>query len=789
MIPRPRQTVIERPRLTEALMSGSQKVLLAAPSGWGKTTLLIQIGNGLSKQGLDVVWVDAADLHHQMAREGDVLLVDGIDSGNFTRTHRYLEQWSEARKGRRVVAAANAPQFDIPLGWKVVTEDDLRFTAEEVRALAGALSVASPAAGAPWPGLPETEGWPLAVRARLMGEDHMHFATGLYLTIPSGPLRIKAGLLAHTERLRPSLLPLSLGISQTLATERLNTLVGLGVASVKTDEDGPCYYLRPWLKPYFRTLGGVTEAKHKDVERMHALFEEGRYPLSSLGTLLDVRDMAGAETLVGRNFEHLVGEGPRTLAALRRVSFQELEQYPSLSMLRLVLERAQEEIPIEAVERVARDLRARLLRVHPDPTNDPFILVTLIAVERMLGMWDSALALSHRAMELFDAPYWRTNVGQGRLPSSLYAVISLTGILGADYVLANDAAERGFRLASERDNRLEKAQALALSALSSALLGNVVEAARYLERFDRLGGYADLNPPAFIWVNDVLARALLAFHEGERREGEEILSQVVPLMHRMEQWPIVAVVEAAFVRLIRGPHAAYRLLKQRLEQQPGSREIPPAWRAQLWTQLAMQAVMLGRYEEAQEILDGLEKDLKLPPGQGGTHVLAQVQLDLYRGEYQQVIDRLAALKDWGDRPRRLTEFRLFEALAHYGLGDGGMVAAALREVQDRQDRFSILTRYPYELLSEAIALVGMEGLAEDLEQMPEHLRSYQEEVLSAAELRVLDALGQGMTAAEAAEFLYISENTVKTHRRSIYKKLSAAHWDEAAFAARRRGLL
>lgn len=35
----------------------------------------------------------------------------------------------------------------------------------------------------------------------------------------------------------------------------------------------------------------------------------------------------------------------------------------------------------------------------------------------------------------------------------------------------------------------------------------------------------------------------------------------------------------------------------------------------------------------------------------------------------------------------------------------------------------------------------------------------------------------------------ISVNTVKAHRRSIYKKLSVGSWEEAQAAARRQGLL
>lgn len=45
--------------------------------------------------------------------------------------------------------------------------------------------------------------------------------------------------------------------------------------------------------------------------------------------------------------------------------------------------------------------------------------------------------------------------------------------------------------------------------------------------------------------------------------------------------------------------------------------------------------------------------------------------------------------------------------------------------------------------------------------------------LSATELRLLDTLSQGLKAKEAGKKLYITEDTVKTHLRSIYRKLGA----------------
>jgi LuxR family maltose regulon positive regulatory protein len=63
------------------------------------------------------------------------------------------------------------------------------------------------------------------------------------------------------------------------------------------------------------------------------------------------------------------------------------------------------------------------------------------------------------------------------------------------------------------------------------------------------------------------------------------------------------------------------------------------------------------------------------------------------------------------------------------------------------------------------------------------------ERLTERELAVLRLLPSGMTQREIGATLFLSENTVKTHTRGIYRKLAVATRDEAVTAARAAGLL
>lgn len=63
------------------------------------------------------------------------------------------------------------------------------------------------------------------------------------------------------------------------------------------------------------------------------------------------------------------------------------------------------------------------------------------------------------------------------------------------------------------------------------------------------------------------------------------------------------------------------------------------------------------------------------------------------------------------------------------------------------------------------------------------------EVISAAQARVLQLLPSGATRREIARTLFLSENTVKTHLRGIYRALDVTDRGAAIAVARRRDLL
>jgi LuxR family transcriptional regulator, maltose regulon positive regulatory protein len=63
------------------------------------------------------------------------------------------------------------------------------------------------------------------------------------------------------------------------------------------------------------------------------------------------------------------------------------------------------------------------------------------------------------------------------------------------------------------------------------------------------------------------------------------------------------------------------------------------------------------------------------------------------------------------------------------------------------------------------------------------------EPLTEREREVLVHVASMLNTAEVASEMYISVNTVKTHLRNIYRKLAAAHRNEAVRRARQLKLI
>jgi len=124
-------------------------------------------------------------------------------------------------------------------------------------------------------------------------------------------------------------------------------------------------------------------------------------------------------------------------------------------------------------------------------------------------------------------------------------------------------------------------------------------------------------------------------------------------------------------------------------------------------------------------------------------------------------------RDWPVRVLVLTAF-----------GDGESIQAAL---EGGADGFALKTASPRQTI-EAIRQVG-QGYLVFPPAARKWLRGHQHDpgpALSAREWKVLELIAQGLTNAQIAEALSVSENTVKFHLQNIFQKLGVNNRTEAA---------
>lgn len=86
---------------------------------------------------------------------------------------------------------------------------------------------------------------------------------------------------------------------------------------------------------------------------------------------------------------------------------------------------------------------------------------------------------------------------------------------------------------------------------------------------------------------------------------------------------------------------------------------------------------------------------------------------------------------------------------------------------------------------EVTALVR-EGLAQ---QRPAQIAAVSEKVLTKRELEVLNGMSRGRSNAEIGRELFLSEDTIKTHARRLFRKLGAHDRAQAVAVGFRMGLL
>jgi LuxR family maltose regulon positive regulatory protein len=212
--------------------------------------------------------------------------------------------------------------------------------------------------------------------------------------------------------------------------------------------------------------------------------------------------------------------------------------------------------------------------------------------------------------------------------------------------------------------------------------------------------------------------------------------------------PFATRVDAAEARLLIESSRAEA--KRRIGQMQDSLES-----AFLRTQLALAD---GDRKEASELLSQIEDDLPTPR----------------RRLQWQVLDARAGSASSGESLRAAIEFAAHEGFIRAFVDEGDELLPLLHEQSGASPAWFVQDVLAAIEASAGTASSGAEGLVDPLSDREQVVLSY---------------LPSWVSSSEIAAELYISLNTLKSHLRSIYRKLGASSRREAVVQARSRGLL
>jgi LuxR family maltose regulon positive regulatory protein len=376
--------------------------------------------------------------------------------------------------------------------------------------------------------------------------------------------------------------------------------------------------------------------------------------------------------------------------------------------------------------------------------------------------------------------------------------------LGATYLWSGDPAgaatqlQEGLALATEHHHEQIVLDCLAQLAIVDLLRGELTRAeassTRAVELAERRGWCE--GPAA---ASAYLASAAVAYRRGEFERAEGLLSHAASAAETAET-PVrlATMLLQALTLAAAGPGSAARgALKLRALRSSADPEeaMPDFIRLALADIESRVLLAAGEIESARAAL--ARAGASLPPSPQLR--VRQAALELHAGDPERAAEALAPVLDAELHPATQLEAWLLRALLAYGRGERQAAtlafdrALSLAEREPFRDAFLLNGPGVYELLElqaqagtahPALLEVLLEGSCRDL---PAGVALA--EPLTERELRILRYLPTMLSNAEIGAEVFVSLNTVKTHLRSIYRKLGANGRAGAVERARALGLL
>ena len=354
----------------------------------------------------------------------------------------------------------------------------------------------------------------------------------------------------------------------------------------------------------------------------------------------------------------------------------------------------------------------------------------------------------------------------------------------------------------EPESGYERADCLGYLALVEAMQGQLSRAAGHADEAIEVMRNASGSVTEHITSAVSVALASVHVQRGDMQEAHAQLKRAEAALRICPDKLVsaLACLVAAQRRLAEGRSVSASELISRARQDWS----PPGWLEQRLTILEARVHVL-----AGDIAAAVAAARSADPQSEPEAAVALAHVWLASGDYQaarRTLDAVAESRGEAPEGIGLTGW-LVDAWLSYSIGDNRrgrrsleralllakpermklpfvMEQAWMRQVLRRDPELAQAAREILEPAAASVATVPAQRRQPDGEQAPLVV-----EPLSEREREVLTLLSGMLSTAEIAAEMYLSVNTVKTHLRSIYRKLSAAHRGEAVRRARQLNLI
>lgn len=420
------------------------------------------------------------------------------------------------------------------------------------------------------------------------------------------------------------------------------------------------------------------------------------------------------------------------------------------------------------------------------------LMATIIAA-RFAGRFEHAAQLSHQAAEwargIIDSGQEDPAVAED--PETASALVTLV-LQSAICLQLDDQLNTAFELFefANRQSRLDTFGFVARNAhgaiaMHLATKGDMVSArswARKESAYPKIDGWIENR----VATSGNLARGRVALESLDESAAREAMRPLNAQRDDDEYWAFIVELQTATELMWGNPGA----LLTELEQVHGEYEHLAAPGSYAYA--AMKRCMIDLHV-AQSVGSVSARLVDPEDDDHPALACAYARIALLTGQWQKSVAMTLKHRDF--TVRQWCEAALIRAAAHVQSGNTRDAPAAAIAALRAMERYGLRTPLLGLPRSHAERLLPIAGsyqgfVSEILEadirwQFPETLRLIE---LTASEALVLDGLARDMTAAAIAAETFLSVNTIKTHTRTLYRKLGVSSRAEALVRAHKLGV-